>query len=87
GTRMSTTLAKDGDDAFVHTTRVTLLGMPVYSTRERIVIDGGGRSFTMTGTQGALGTAETYEAHGEIADDAKGATYQITFYGAELTQR
>jgi hypothetical protein len=89
GTRMSTTLSQ-GEDArtFLHTTRVSLFGVPIYSTRESIVIGEDGRAFSMTGSQRqTLGKDEAYEAQGEVLSDASGATYRLKFFGGDLVQR
>jgi len=86
---MSTTLvAGDDERTFLHTTVVSLFGVPIYSTRESIVIAEDGRGFSMTGSQRqTLGKDETYEAEGEVLEDSMGATYRLKFFGGDLVQR
>jgi hypothetical protein len=88
---MSTTLrpSKSGDSpGYVHTTRVSSFGVPLFATEEVIVLHPDGRTFQMRGTQRPLiGADETYAADGEIDAAAKRATYQITWAGAPLVQR
>lgn len=84
--RMDTTLAAAGP-GFVHTTRVSKLGLLVYETSERIVLGADGRSLRMSGEQRPrVGPAEPYEATGVIDETATCAEYRIPWMGAEMVQ-
>ena len=89
GARMATTLAPgSAPHSFRHTTRVRVLGVEVYRTEEQFVIDEGGARFEVEGTQGALlARSVAYRCDGEVAADATGATYRLSFMGAPLVQR
>lgn len=88
---MGTTLAPVGDPkdrTFLHTTRVSSVGVTLYETRDTIRVHEDERTFDMTGEQRALfGSVEPYASEGAIDDEAKRATYRIPWLGEELVQR
>ncbi len=84
---MATTLHPSGHD-YVHTTRVSRLGITLMRSREVIAIDEDGRAIRMSGEQTRfMGPNEPYESTGEIDDSATRATYRIPWAGAPMTQR
>lgn len=72
---------------YLHTTRVSMFGIPALTTSERIVVAADGSSITMTGEQIAGLSRGRYDADGEVDGDALGATYRIAWLGAALVQR
>lgn len=87
---MSTTLAPVGgpeERTFLHTTRVSSVGITLYETRETIRVHEDERTFDMSGEQRALfGPTEPYASEGAIDDEAKRATYRIPWLGEPLLQ-
>ncbi len=84
---METTLAEDGD-SFLHTTRVSKAGLPLFTTAERITLSDDGATLHMAGrTKPFGGRAATYDAAGEVDASATRATYRIPWFGVELIQR
>ena len=83
---MATTLDADGA-AFVHTTRMSRMGVTVFETAERITVHDDGRAIRLVGTQRPrIGPRESYTADGEI-DDGTHAMYRIPWCGSPMVQR
>lgn len=81
---MATTLDTDAG-GFKHTTLVTLRGVMILRTEEKLLVDGA--RLTMRGVQRTWLGGEPYEATGVVSDAADGATYDIPWAGAALVQR
>lgn len=84
----ATTLSREGDGVYLHTTRVTSLALPIYVTKETMTIAADGRSFTVAGEQAMpLGRAEPYAGEGEVEESGRGAEYRLPWMGVTLIQR
>ena len=83
--RMSTTLDRQGSD-FMHTTRITKAGFPVFESAERLTVGADGRTFRVTGEQRTLLFRRPYQAAGEVSETSSGATYRIPWAGTDLVQ-
>lgn len=81
---MHTTLGPDAG-GFKHTTLVTLRGVTVMRTEEKLLVDGA--QLTMRGVQRTWFGNVPYDATGFVSDAADAATYDIPWAGARLVQR
>jgi hypothetical protein len=89
--RLETTLSRAHDSGdWLHTTRVSQIGLCLLKTHERICPHGDGIGLAMHGQQAVwprLQTPLSYTAQGEIDERAAEATYRIPLLSAEVLQR
>lgn len=84
--RMETTLAEVSDTEFAHTTRVRRLGLTLFRSEERILLDPDGTRFVLRGLQRDFPgwPSRPLEAHGSAT--RTGATYHFEILGAPMEQ-
>ena len=86
----TTVRAGHDPDVFVHTTRLTALGLPLTTSTERFVIGPGGKAATLEGAQRRWPSWwRTHPMKGGVVvgDDAASAVYRMDLLGAEMVMR